>query len=218
MIIIVLLSILIEQCVFYVELFCFSYTFVFVFLSVVTGDVQDIDVCLHDSTFIIHCIYIPGSTICGCGYTLVHREGVANISGQILRTNGRGGHVKVNQTADYLEIVVYDMPTRENLSNIGIPIVKSLRGLSSCPTTENRNTGGTSHLNSRLKCCLGSGIFTSAVERGIAPHTRKQRVLAAISKLRSAYFTGYKNKNCTYCTYYNILEKWFPFVRERAHS
>ena len=53
-----------------------------------------------------------------------------------------------------------------------------------------------------LKCCLGSGIFTSAVERGIAPHTRKQRVLAAISKLRSAYFTGYKNKNCTYCTYY----------------
>ena len=53
-----------------------------------------------------------------------------------------------------------------------------------------------------LKCCLGSGIFTSAVERGIAPHTRKQRVLAAISKLSSAYFTGYKNKNCTYCTYY----------------
>ena len=53
-----------------------------------------------------------------------------------------------------------------------------------------------------LKCCLGSGIFTSAVERGVAPHTRKQRVLAAISKLRSAYFTGYKNKNCTYCTYY----------------
>ena len=53
-----------------------------------------------------------------------------------------------------------------------------------------------------LKCCLGSGIFTSVVERGIAPHTRKQRVLAAISKLRSAYFTGYKNKNCTYCMYY----------------
>ena len=28
--------------------------------------------------------------------------------------------------------------------------------------------------------------------------TRKQRVPAAISKLRSAFFTGYKNKNCTY--------------------
>ena len=45
-----------------------------------------------------------------------------------------------------------------------------------------------------LKCCLGSGIFTSAVERGVAPHTSKQRVPAAISKLRSAFFTGYKNK------------------------
>ena len=45
-----------------------------------------------------------------------------------------------------------------------------------------------------LKCCLGSGIFTAAVKRGVAPHTRKQRVLAAISKLRSPFFTGYKNK------------------------
>ena len=40
-------------------------------------------------------------------------------------------------------------------------------------------------------------IFTAAVKRDVAPHTRKQRVLAAISKLRSAYFTGYKNKICT---------------------
>ena len=40
-----------------------------------------------------------------------------------------------------------------------------------------------------LKCCLGSGIFTTAVKRGVAPHTRKQRVLAAISKLRSAFLT-----------------------------
>ena len=28
--------------------------------------------------------------------------------------------------------------------------------------------------------------------------TRKHRVLAAISKLRSAFLTGYKNKFCTY--------------------
>ena len=44
----------------------------------------------------------------------------------------------------------------------------------------------------------GSRIFTSAVEHGVAPHTRKQRVLVAISKLRSAFFTGCKNKICTY--------------------
>ena len=47
----------------------------------------------------------------------------------------------------------------------------------------------------------GKRDFTAAVKRGVAPHTRKQRVLAAISKLRSAFFTGYKNKICTY--YYN---------------
>ena len=34
----------------------------------------------------------------------------------------------------------------------------------------------------------------AAVKRGVAPHTHKQRVLAAISKLRSAFFTGYKKK------------------------
>ena len=132
----------------WIKLFRFSYTFVFVFLSVVTSDVQDIEVCLYDSTFILQCKFIPGSTISGCGYTLVHRQGVANISGQIPRTNGRGGHVKVNETTDYLEIVVYDTPNRENLSNIRIPIVKSLRGLSSCPTTENGNSRGTSHFSS----------------------------------------------------------------------
>ena len=153
MIIIGLLSILNEK----YELKCivcrychsaFLIQFVFVFLSIVTSDVQDIEVCLYNSTFIIHCIYIPGSTISGCGYTLVHREGVTNISGQIPRTNSKGEHVKVNEMTDYLEIVVYDTPNRENLSNIGIPIVKSLRGLSSCPTTENGNTGGTSHFSS----------------------------------------------------------------------
>ena len=49
----------------------------------------------------------------------------------------------------------------------------------------------------------GKRDFTAAVKRGVAPHTRKQRVLAAISKLRSAFFTGYKNKICTY--YNNII-------------
>ena len=47
----------------------------------------------------------------------------------------------------------------------------------------------------------GKRDFYHAVKRGVAPHTRKQRVPAAISKLRSAYFTGYKKKNCTYYIY-----------------
>ena len=48
----------------------------------------------------------------------------------------------------------------------------------------------------------GKRDFTTAVKRGVAPHTRKQRVLAAISKLRSAFFMGYKNKICTYYILY----------------
>ena len=51
---------------------------------------------------------------------------------------------------------------------------------------------------------MGSGIFTTAVKRDVAPLTREQRVLAAISKLRYAFFTGYKNKIYTYTIYNNI--------------
>ena len=32
---------------------------------------------------------------------------------------------------------------------------------------------GTIFLVLELKCCLGSGIFTAAVERGVAPQTRE---------------------------------------------
>ena len=54
--------------------------------------------------------------------------------------------------------------------------------------------------NSRTEMLPGKRDFTAAVKRGVAPHTRKKRVLAVISKLRSAYFTGYKNN--FFCTYY----------------
>ena len=56
--------------------------------------------------------------------------------------------------------------------------------------------------NSRTEMLPGKR--TAAVERGVAPHTCKQRGLAAISKLRSAFLTGYKNKICTYYTYIYI--------------
>ena len=52
-----------------------------------------------------------------------------------------------------------------------------------------------------------------AVERGVAPHTRKQRVLAAISKLRTAFFTGYKNK---ICTYYIYITRIMVTIKKRA--
>ena len=55
--------------------------------------------------------------------------------------------------------------------------------------------------NSRTEMLPAKRVFTVAIMRGVAPHTRRQRVLAAISKLRSAFFTGYKNKICTYYVY-----------------
>ena len=62
--------------------------------------------------------------------------------------------------------------------------------------------------NSRTKMLPGKGDFTAAVKCGVAPHTRKQRVLVAISKLRSAFFTGYKNKLCTYYINLHVLYNW----------
>ena len=55
-----------------------------------------------------------------------------------------------------------------------------------------------------------------------APHARKQRVLAAISKLRSTFFTGYKIKICTYYIYiYYIpppLTVHFPMTRSMRYQ
>ena len=59
--------------------------------------------------------------------------------------------------------------------------------------------------NSRTEMLPGKRDFYRCCKARRSPHTRKQRVLAAISKLRSAFFTGYKNKICTY--YYIIGER-----------
>ena len=57
--------------------------------------------------------------------------------------------------------------------------------------------------NSRTEMLPGKrDFYLCCRERGVAPHTRKQRVLAAISKLRSAFFMGYKNEICTYHNIY----------------
>ena len=56
--------------------------------------------------------------------------------------------------------------------------------------------------NSRTEMLPGKRDFYRCCKARRSPHTRKQRVLAAISKLRSAFFTGYKNKIAR--TIYNI--------------
>ena len=56
--------------------------------------------------------------------------------------------------------------------------------------------------NSRTEMLPGKRDFYRFCKAWRSPHTRKQRALAAISKLRSAFFTGYKNKIAR--TIYNI--------------
>ena len=48
--------------------------------------------------------------------------------------------------------------------------------------------------NSRTEMLPGKRDFYRCCKARRSPHTRKQRIPAAISKLRSAFFTGYKNK------------------------
>ena len=70
--------------------------------------------------------------------------------------------------------------------------------------------------NSRTEMLPGKRDFDLCCrERGVAPHTCKQRVLAAISKLRSAFFTGYKNK---ICTYYIYTRKMVPITGRASAS
>ena len=52
--------------------------------------------------------------------------------------------------------------------------------------------------NSRTEMLPGKRDFYRCCKHGVVPHTSKQRVLAAISKLHSAFLTGYKNKICMY--------------------
>ena len=52
--------------------------------------------------------------------------------------------------------------------------------------------------NSRTEMLPGKRDFYRCCKVRRSATTRKQRLLAAISKLRSAFFTGYKNKICTY--------------------
>ena len=89
---------------------------------VVTTDVTNVTLCqLNDTTFLITCTYLSGSTARGCVYTLVS-EGMKNLTGRI----ERGSSSEI--TADlelYGEVILFDWesdgtngttPIRTNLS------------------------------------------------------------------------------------------------------
>ena len=107
----------------------------------VTSDVQDVEVCINSNAFLIHCIYITGSTISGCDYIIVHiNAAIANITRQIPRTTNKQIQVEVNNTMEYIEIIAYDTPSENNLSSPIIPIIKSLQTLNYCQIAGSENS------------------------------------------------------------------------------
>ena len=98
--------------------------------------------------------------------------------------------------------------------------------------------------NSELKCCLGSGIFTAAVKRGVAPHIHVNKEFwqqfqnyapPSLRVIRTKFariariartIIGERAKRARHsqvCSIENrilsyILEKWFPLWGERTHS
>jgi len=102
-------------------------------IPTVTSDVQDAEMCSRDNTIVIHCIFISGSTVNGCGFTLV---GVVNVTGYSARTKSIGDIVIIEASSSYSSIWLYDASNRSDFSNADIGIERSFpSNLMECPTT-----------------------------------------------------------------------------------
>ena len=119
---------------------------IFFSLSPVTSDVQDVDVCIRSEGLVIRCIFLSGSRTSGCGYKLVSiKEGVPDIFGYVAKAYTEGLDERINDTASYSEILIYDASGRDDTSKVSIAVNRSLQNLSSCPvtmTTGTRHSGG----------------------------------------------------------------------------
>ena len=68
---------------------------------IATGSVQDVSICQVTATnYSIQCIYLNGSEVDGCGYTLVGRTG--NRTGYIERSNSEGVIVDLTDITEIL--------------------------------------------------------------------------------------------------------------------
>ena len=119
---------------------------IFYSLSPVTSEVQDVDVCIRSEGLVIRCIFLSGSRTSGCGYKLVSiKEGMPDIFGYVAKAYTEGLDEQISDIASYSEILIYDALGRDDRSNVGIAINRSLQNLSSCPVTMmtgTRHNGG----------------------------------------------------------------------------
>ena len=102
-----------------------------------TGSVQDVSICQATATnYSIQCIYLNGSGVDGCGFTLVGRMG--NRTGYIERSNSEGIIIDLTDISLYSEILASTNGTD------AITISKDIGSVEMCPplitTTSGRNS------------------------------------------------------------------------------
>jgi len=103
---------------------------------IATGSVQDVSICQVTATnYSIQCIYLNGSGVDGCGFTLVGRMG--NRTGYIERSNSEGIIIDLTDISLYSEILASTNGTD------AITISKDIGSVEMCPpsitTTSGRN-------------------------------------------------------------------------------
>ncbi len=95
-----------------------------------TSDVQDIEICTQDNSFIIQCIFITGATVNGCGYVL---EGAINTLGYIPRNSKK--EIQVN-VSNYNSVIINDASSQTANSNSESVIRKNLTNVANCLSTD----------------------------------------------------------------------------------
>ena len=71
-----------------------------------TTDVQGVSLCqLNETSFSIMCIFLTGSTACGCFYTLVSTSNDGSVTGRVERGNSSEGEADLSA---YNEVILMD--------------------------------------------------------------------------------------------------------------
>ena len=100
---------------------------------IATGSVQGVSICQITATnYSIQCIYLSGSDVNGCVYTLVGRTG--NRTGYIERGNSEGVIVHLTDVTEIL--------ASANVTDAISIIMETGTNVEMCPTSESTSTTG----------------------------------------------------------------------------
>ena len=80
-----------------------------------------------NTTYRVTCQFLTGSSAHGCGYTLTDSTNRLNVSGIILRQNGRTASVEIDITdvEEYSELVAYEIDENKETISDSVPFKTS---------------------------------------------------------------------------------------------